>query len=164
MPVPPGSLVFAWRLRNDSADGTEVVVESFRELSGSVTAQNPLEWVVPEGRWLIGMFHTVPGGMCDKGNGPEADPGSREAVLFHLDHIFGRLQPRLEQVLRVDAGRGHFGQLGIRAARQRALLVAIPLHGVSATRRIRSASASACAAGLRPGPRADACRPGARRA
>ena len=54
-----------------------------------------MEWDVPAGRWLIGIFECVPGGLCDKGNGPEADPGSREAVLFHFRHIFDRLQPRL---------------------------------------------------------------------
>ena len=44
---------------------------------------------------MIGIFHYTLGGICDKGNGPEADPGSREAVLFHLDYLFRRLEPKL---------------------------------------------------------------------
>ena len=78
LPVPPGAMVFAWRLRDDSPDGKDVDVESFRDLSASVNSQNRLEWDVPDGTWLIGMFQYVPGGVCDKGNGPEADPGSRK--------------------------------------------------------------------------------------
>ncbi len=95
VPVPSGAMVFAWRLHDGSPDGKDVDVESFRDLSGNVSPQNRLEWDVPEGRWLVGTFQYSAGGMCDKGNGPEADPGSREAVLFHLDFIFERLQPRL---------------------------------------------------------------------
>ncbi|NUQ63510.1 MAG: hypothetical protein HUU20_13610 [Pirellulales bacterium] len=96
MAVPARAMVFAWRLRDAAPDGGEVVGDSFRDLGGSVGPRNRLEWDVPEGRWLIGIFQEVPGGVCDKGNGPEVDPGSRAAVLFHLDHLFGRLQPRLQ--------------------------------------------------------------------
>jgi hypothetical protein len=93
--VPPGAMVFAWRLRNSHPGSKEVDADSFRDLGGNVGPQNRLHWDVPEGRWLIGTFQQVPGGLCDKGNGPEVDPGSREAVLFHLNHVFDRLQPRL---------------------------------------------------------------------
>lgn len=95
LPVPPGAMVFAWRIPPGSADDPTVEVASFRDLRGYVTPQNQLAWDVPDGSWLIGVFHYVPGGLCDKGNGPELDPGSREAVLFHLDHIFDRIEPRL---------------------------------------------------------------------
>ncbi|MFV2066584.1 MAG: glycosyl hydrolase, partial [Pirellulales bacterium] len=93
--VPAGAMVFAWQLRDGRPDAQDVVVESFRDLSDGVNPQRQLEWDVPEGRWLIATFHYAPGGLCDKGNGPEVDPGSREAVLFHLNHLFGKLQPRL---------------------------------------------------------------------
>ena len=56
-----------------------------------------LRWEVPEGRWLIGLFSVTPGGICDKGDGPEVDPGSREAVLFHLNFMFSRLDPKLRR-------------------------------------------------------------------
>ena len=88
-------MVFAWRLREDSPGGKDVDVDSFRDLGANINSQNRLEWDVPAGRWLVGMFQYVPGGVCDKGNGPEADPGSREAVTVHLNYIFDRLQPQL---------------------------------------------------------------------
>ena len=92
--APAGAMVFAWRLQPSEA-GSQVVPDSFRDLTGNVDVQHHVSWDVPEGQWLIGVFHHTYGGMCDKGNGPEADPGSREAVLFHLDHIFSRLEPKL---------------------------------------------------------------------
>lgn len=93
--VPPGAMVFTWRVEDGSPQDKCVVVESFRDLTDKVDAKHRLPWDVPKGRWLIGTFHYAPGGICDKGDGPEADPGSRKAVLFHLDHLFGKLQPRL---------------------------------------------------------------------
>jgi len=97
--LPPDSMVLAWRL-DAAGDGKTVTAGSFRSLSGNIQWQGQsgsVRWDVPEGRWLIGTFRVTPGGLCDKGNGPEADPGSREAVLFHLNHVFGRLDPRLSK-------------------------------------------------------------------
>jgi hypothetical protein len=40
-------------------------------------------------RRLVGRrVSNTDGDLCDKGHGPEADPGSRHAVLFHLGWIF----------------------------------------------------------------------------
>ena len=97
--LPPDSMVLAWRL-DPAGDGKTVAAGSFRSLTGSIQWQGQsgsVRWDVPEGRWLIGTFRVTLGGLCDKGNGPEADPGSREAVLFHLNHVFGRLDPRLSK-------------------------------------------------------------------
>ncbi|MFM7185665.1 MAG: glycosyl hydrolase [Planctomycetota bacterium] len=95
--LPPESMVLAWRL--DPADGgTAVVAGSYRSLTESIDRHGPsgtVRWNVPEGRWLIGTFRVEPGGLCDKGNGPEVDPGSRDAVLFHLEYVFSRLDPHL---------------------------------------------------------------------
>ena len=77
--VEPGSF-----LRSDSP-----VVESD---TGRV-----LQWEVPQGEWLVGVFAVTPGGICDKGEGPEVDPASRAAMQKHLDHLFGRLDPRLSR-------------------------------------------------------------------
>lgn len=92
--VPADAMAFAWKI-DTAAKGNRVMPQSFRDLTGNVDAEHQLSWDVPEGKWLIGIFHCTYGGICDKGNGPEADPGSREAVLFHLDHIFSRLDPTL---------------------------------------------------------------------
>ncbi len=94
--VAADAMVYAWRLES-SENGDQVVCDSFCDLSDRVGPQSHLQWDVPAGRWLIGVFHYTLGGICDKGNGPEADPGSREAMLFHLDHIFSRLEPRLSE-------------------------------------------------------------------
>ena len=91
--VPPHSEVSAWRL----ADERNVSIESFCDLTGRVNAEHQLEWQVPVGEWVIGVFTTVPGGLCDKGEGPEADPASARAVQFHLQQMFGRLEPKLRR-------------------------------------------------------------------
>ncbi len=90
--VPAGAMVFAWQIASETAD-QQVVPDSFRDLSDQVDLQGSLEWEVPAGRWLIGIYHYTLGGICDKGNGPEADPGSRDAVLFHLNYLFSRIEP-----------------------------------------------------------------------
>ncbi|MHB9063326.1 MAG: glycosyl hydrolase [Pirellulaceae bacterium] len=97
VPVAPGGRVCAWTIRGDRPDSRDVSVESFRDLGEFVSESDRLEWDVPDGHWLIGVFETLPGGFCDKGNGPEVDPGSREAVLFHLQHLFDPLQPQLRK-------------------------------------------------------------------
>ena len=92
------SMVLAWKLdRSATARPWRRIV---RSLTGSIQWQGEsgsVRWDVPGGWWLIGIFRVTLGGLCDKGNGPEADPGSREAVLFHLNHVFGRLDPRLSK-------------------------------------------------------------------
>ena len=93
----PGSMILAWRI-DTAGDEKAVTPGSFQPLTGRIQWQHDrgsLRWDVPEGRWLIGTFRVTLGGLCDKGNGPEADPGSREAVLFHLNHVFSRLDPIL---------------------------------------------------------------------
>ncbi len=89
--VPSEARVAAWRL----VDERTVDPASYRDLTAHVHASGQLQWAVPPGRWLVGVFETRPGGLVDKGEGPELDPASKEAVLFHLNEMFGRLEPRL---------------------------------------------------------------------
>ena len=104
--IPPNSTVLAWRLAaaadildDRQIEATDrrwlVVPASFIPLNQAVGPQGTLQWNVPAGRWLIGIFTLVPGGLCDKGEGPEVDPASRDAVLFHLNEMFGRIEPKL---------------------------------------------------------------------
>ena len=80
----------------EAADRRRLVVPaSFIALNHAVTPQGTLQWNVPAGRWLVGIFTLVPGGLCDKGEGPEVNPASRDAVLFHLNEMFGRIEPKL---------------------------------------------------------------------
>ena len=87
------SRVSAWRIKEHQ----HVDPESYVDLTSHLTAEGRLEWDMPEGRWLIGLFKTVPGGLVDKGNGPELDPASAEAVDFHLNYMFDRMDARLSQ-------------------------------------------------------------------
>jgi hypothetical protein len=90
-----GGMAFAWKLGDQPKT---VDRNSFQDLSPQLQRQRDravLRWNVPEGRWLIGLFSVGGGGQCDKGEGSPLDPGSREAVLFHLDYIFSRLDPKL---------------------------------------------------------------------
>ena len=83
--------VYAWRLTRES----DVDPRSFTDLTASISETGKLVHEFPTGRWLVGTFRTVLGGLCDKGEGPEVDPASREAVLFHLDQMFRRMEPKL---------------------------------------------------------------------
>ena len=130
MPVPPGALVSAWQLRGDSTDSADVVPESFRDLSVTSINRTRSDGTSPTAAGSSAMFHNVPGGLCDKGNGPEVDPGSREAVLFHLDSLVRQAPAEVGKILRIDTGRSHVGQLGVRAARGRAVLVAVPVVSI----------------------------------
>jgi hypothetical protein len=89
--LPREARVSAWRL----VDERTVDPASYHDLTSHVDASGQLQWEVPPGRWLIGVFETRPGGLVDKGEGPELDPASEEAVLFHLNEMFGRLEPQL---------------------------------------------------------------------
>ncbi len=91
--LSPESMVLAWRL--DPGTPKAVVPGSCQPLTGNIR-DGTLRWVVPDGRWLVVFFRTTPGDICDKGSGPEADPGSREAILFHLNQIFSRFDPKLK--------------------------------------------------------------------
>lgn len=44
--VPAGAMVFAWRI-DESAEGSQVIPRSFRDLTGNVDAQRRLSWDVP---------------------------------------------------------------------------------------------------------------------
>ena len=85
--------VYAWRLTQEST----IDPQSFANLTSGITTSGKLVHHVPTGRWLIGTFRTVPGGICDKGEGPEVDPASHEAVLFHLNQMFVRMEPKLNR-------------------------------------------------------------------
>ncbi|MEA1950658.1 MAG: glycosyl hydrolase, partial [Planctomycetota bacterium] len=97
--LPTDSMVMAWKIPRANAEKT-VLPESCVSLTSRIRRQDQagwLRWNVPEGQWLIGVFRVAPGALCDKGNGPEVDPASREAVIFHLEHYFGRLDPKLRK-------------------------------------------------------------------
>ncbi|MBM3861985.1 MAG: hypothetical protein FJ395_20365 [Verrucomicrobia bacterium] len=89
--LPANGMVLAWQLAEKTT-----VTNSFRDLTGLIR-RGSLRWDVPGGRWLVGIFSVTPGGLCDKGDGPEVDPASREAVLFHLNHMFSRLDLKLRR-------------------------------------------------------------------
>jgi hypothetical protein len=76
--------VFAWPLLSERT----VDEKAFLDLSGYCDSSGNFSWNVPPGNWLVGIFKTVPGGLCDKGEGPEVDPASKDAVLFHLEKLF----------------------------------------------------------------------------
>ncbi|MBM3790649.1 MAG: hypothetical protein FJW35_09920, partial [Acidobacteria bacterium] len=97
--LPAEGMVLAWKLA-DTGRSKTVATNSFLDLTSLISRQGSrraLTWEVPAGRWLVGVFSVTPGGICDKGEGPEVDPASREAVLFHLDHMFSRLDPKLRR-------------------------------------------------------------------
>lgn len=97
--LPTDGWALAWRLSKPGGSKT-VEAGSFQDLTRFVerpASGGVLRWEVPEGRWLIGLFSVNPGGICDKGDGPEVDPASREAVLFHLNFMFHRLDPKLRR-------------------------------------------------------------------
>jgi hypothetical protein len=97
--APAEGMVLAWRL--DTQGGGKVVSGgSFQDLSRFIRRERGLRvlrWEAPLGRWLVGIFSVTPGGLCDKGEGPEVDPASSEAVLFHLNYMFRRLDPKLRR-------------------------------------------------------------------
>jgi hypothetical protein len=97
--LPAQGFILAWKLADDGA-AKSVVPDSFLNLDQFIRddgGKRTLTWPVPAGRWLVGMFAVTPGGLCDKGEGPEVDPASREAVLFHLNYMFSRLDPKLRR-------------------------------------------------------------------
>jgi hypothetical protein len=97
--VPAESLVLAWQLNGTAPEDQRVVPGSFQNLTDRVRNRGPtryLDWDVPGGRWLIGVFEFGYGGPLDKAYGWPADPGAREAIRFHLDHVLGRLESRLK--------------------------------------------------------------------
>ncbi len=91
--VPEDTFVAAWKISGEE----RVTPDSYLDLTRMVGSDGRLEWEVPEGDWLLGLFQTIPGGLVDKGEGPEVDPASKEAVLFHLDYMFGRMSPKLKR-------------------------------------------------------------------
>jgi sialidase-1 len=95
--LPTTCLAFAWQLVGPAKT---VATNSFQDLTRFIQregSRRSLSWEVPVGRWLVGIFSVTPGGICDKGEGPEVDPASREAVLFHLNYMFSRLDPKLRR-------------------------------------------------------------------
>jgi len=94
--VPLEAKVLAWRLE----EGKQKCVQpdSFIDLTGHVRIagnEGGLFWRAPEGKWLIGVFWLGYGGGLDKAYGWPADPGSKEAIEFHLNYLFGRIGPKL---------------------------------------------------------------------
>jgi len=94
--VPPDAKVLAWRLQ----EGNEKSIQgdSFIDLRDRVRIagkEGGLFWKAPEGKWLICVFWLGYGGGLDKAYGWPADPGSKEAIKFHLDYLFDRIGPKL---------------------------------------------------------------------
>ncbi len=94
--VSMDSRVFAWQLV-DKKEKT-VQAESFINLTGHVRfagKEGGLFWKAPKGKWLVVVFTMGYGSGLDKAYGWAADPGSKEAIEFHLDYLFGKLEPKL---------------------------------------------------------------------
>jgi|GEM_PF-1312875 len=94
--VPPDAKVLAWRLQEGNEKSIQA--DSFIDLGDRVRIagkEGKLFWRAPEGRWLIGVFWLGYGGGLDKAYGYPADPGSKEAIKFHLDYLFERIGPKL---------------------------------------------------------------------
>jgi len=94
--VPPDAKVLAWRL--EEGKEKSVLRDSFIDLRDRVRfagKEGGLFWAAPEGKWLIGVFRLGYGGGLDKAYGYPADPGSKEAIEFHLDYLFKRIGPKL---------------------------------------------------------------------
>ena len=85
-------MAFAWQL--NASNSTLVQPDSFVDISAAAPSGS---WKVPHGKWLVGSFRVAPGGIVDKGDGPEVDPASQNAVRFHLNHLFNHLDPRLRR-------------------------------------------------------------------
>jgi hypothetical protein len=83
--------VFAWPVIAEKM----VDDKGYIDISKTVDSSGQLTWTVPSGKWLVGIFKTVPGGLCDKGEGPEVDPASKEAVLFHFNKLFSAMDTTL---------------------------------------------------------------------
>jgi hypothetical protein len=95
--LPDQGLVLAWKLAEDGA-APSVLPDSFLNLDPFIHTEGGgrmLNWPAPAGRWLVGVFAVTPGGLCDKGEGPEVDPASREAVLFHLNYMLSQLDSKV---------------------------------------------------------------------
>jgi hypothetical protein len=94
--VPQDAKVYAWQLDEGKEKG--VLAESFIDLTDRVRTagkEGSLLWDAPEGRWLICVFRLGYGGGLDKAYGYPADPGSEEAIRFHLDYLFDKIGPKL---------------------------------------------------------------------
>jgi len=94
--VPKYAKVYAWRLKDEKQKSIEA--GSFIDLTGHVRIrgkQGGLTWKAPAGKWLICTFWLGYGGGLDKAYGNPADPGSKEAIQFHLDYLFDKIGPKL---------------------------------------------------------------------
>ena len=84
--------VLAWRLAE--AEAKTIAPSSLVNLTGALSSdKQALRWDAPAGDWVVGFFGVGLGGLLDKATGYPADPGSAEAMRFHLNHIFSRLDP-----------------------------------------------------------------------
>ncbi|MHC4622162.1 MAG: glycosyl hydrolase, partial [Planctomycetota bacterium] len=98
---PPGGTWITEEYRTRKLDEEKekcVLAGSFIDLSSHVRItgeEGSLFWRVPEGRWLIGVFWLGYGGGLDKAYGYPADPGSKEAIEFHLKYLFAKIGPKL---------------------------------------------------------------------
>jgi hypothetical protein len=94
--VPVDAKVLAWRLKDEKEKSLQA--DSFIDLTGRVRfagREGGLFWKAPEGKWLICVFWLGYGGGLDKAYGNPADPGSKEAVEFHLNYLFDKIEPKL---------------------------------------------------------------------
>jgi hypothetical protein len=94
--VPPDAKVLAWLL--DEEIDKCVLPNSFIDLTRRVrfaAQEGSLFWKAPRGKWLIAVFRLGYGGGLDKAYGYPADPGSKEAIKFHLKYLFEKIGPKL---------------------------------------------------------------------
>jgi hypothetical protein len=94
--VPSSAKVLAWRLKDEKQKSVQS--DSFIDLTRRVHfagREGGLFWQVPDGKWLICVFWLGYGGGLDKAYGYPADPGSKEAIEFHLHYLFDKIEPKL---------------------------------------------------------------------
>jgi len=94
--VPSDAKVLAWRLNEEKPKS--VLPDSFIDLTAHIETageEKGLFWSAPGGKWLIAVFRLGYGGGLDKAYGLPADPGSKEAIEFHLDYLFDHIAPKL---------------------------------------------------------------------
>jgi hypothetical protein len=94
--VQKDAKVFAWQL--EKGEGKSIKSGSFVDLTNKVKTdgeEGQLIWNAPQGRWLVGVYWLGYGGGLDKAYGYPADPGSKEAIEFHLGYLFDKIEPKL---------------------------------------------------------------------
>lgn len=82
-------------------------------LTSKVKEDGALDWIVPEGKWIIYRFgHTTTGTYIQpaqwQATGLECDKMSQKAVNFHIDHVIGEIKRHLGDLIGTGFESVHF--------------------------------------------------------